>query len=182
MGLFSGPSFPKRAQGEETLFNLGKQMETEAQGRSMSGVRARLSDITDLSDERVRAGRTANADSMQAMAGTDVDVGNTNSLLSRMTKRGSAYSRASLMGDEAVENLGLRSRISMGKFGYGVRSGATRDLTGLVASSDQLNASKMQAQQTSNAGLANMIGTIGGAGLGWGLDKWATKKAAGSAT
>ena len=168
--MFSSPKFPKRAQQEAPLFQQGQAMEREAAGFA-SGIRALISDVSDTSDERIRAGRAANANAWQAEAATrEYDSTRPGvSAFARAMGAGKARSRIISAGDNAVEMQALRDRAAISKGGAGLRSGNIRDMAQLMQSQDEFTAAKMRADQTKSGAMMGMLGTVAGAGIGAGI-------------
>jgi len=164
MGLFSKPKYPKKTPYELPLFQEANAMQTEASSQFAPGMRARLSDIMDPTDEYARAARTANADTWQADAAMR-EYDSTRPRLSAFARqmiRGKALTKAVLNSKEGVDNQLLRDRIAATKAGMGIRTGNVRDLFQLTAGQDAMNAAKMQAGQMRDASYANLAGTLGG--------------------
>lgn len=165
--MFGSVEFPKRTKQEAPLFQQGQAMEREATGFA-SGIRALVSDVTDTSDERIRAGRTANANSWQAdAAARDFDSTRPGiSAFARAMGANKARTRIASAGDNAVELQALRNRAAISKVGGSIRSGNTRDMSNLMRAQDEFNAMKMQAEQTRAAGISGLVGTLSGYGMG----------------
>lgn len=165
MSFLRKPAYPKRADSEYSLFNDANLMQNEAGQQFAPGMRLRLADITDPTDERFRAARTASADAWQADAAAPEAYDSTRpglSAFARALTRGRALSRQVLNSKEQVDMQLLRDRIAAAKAGMGIRTGNVRDLFSLTSGLDQMNAAKMQASQMTNASYANMAGTLGG--------------------
>lgn len=173
MGMFSSPSFPKRPKQEGQLFAEGQAMQTEATGFA-SGMRARLADIANTTDERQRTARIVSGDMWQADAGAgDFDPSRPGATgLARALGRGKALTRMAMAGEQAVEGQALRDRMAMVKSGMGLRTGNVRDLFQLSQANDNFNAARMQADQTRSGAQANLLGTAVGAGIGYGVGKY----------
>jgi hypothetical protein len=176
--MFSSPQFPKRTKQEAPLFQSGQAMQSEAAGFA-SGMRARLADIANTTDERQRAARITSGDVWQADAATNqYDAARPGAnLMERMLGRGKALTRMAAAGDQAVEGQALRERMSMAKFGQGVRTGNVRDLFQLSRGNDEFNAAKMRADQMTSGAQANLVGTLAGVGIGYGVGKFQDWKA-----
>jgi hypothetical protein len=170
MGLFSKPKFPKRSAMEEPLFREGQAMQAEARGFA-PGIRAFISDISDTSDERTRAGRAANANAWQAEAATrEYDSTRPGiSAFARAMGAGKARSRIVTAGEEAVEMQALRDRAAVSSAGNALRSGNVQDMARLAGGQNELIAANMQASQIRNAGVAGLVGTMAGYGIGAGI-------------
>lgn len=170
--MFSSPQYPKRPKHEETLFNQGRAMEHEATG-FQSGMRARLADVADLSDEKLQGRRQESADYWQSQQSGGYDSTRPGlSSFARAVMAGKARTRIGAMGDAAVESNALRARAGYSKFGQGLRSGSIRDMAQLSAGYDQVNAAKMQAAQMRDNAYAGLAGMAVGGAAGWGINKW----------
>ena len=165
MGMFSSPKFAKRTQQEAGLYQEAQAMQGEATQYG-SAVRARLADVANLGDEKIRAGRTTSADFWQAMPREYDSTRPSVSAFGRAMLAGKARSRIAAQGDAAVEAQAMRDRAALSSAGDGIRSGNIRDVFQLSQGYDNYNAAKMQANQTTNNAWAGVFGTAGGMGLG----------------
>ena len=108
MGMFSSPSFPKRPKQEGQLFSEAQAMQTEATGFA-SGMRARLADIANTTDELQRTARIVSGDMWQADAGAgDTDWSRPGATgLARALGRGKALTRMAMVGERGPELVNL---------------------------------------------------------------------------
>lgn len=178
MGLFSAPKFPSRPRGEEALFDLGRQMQGDATA-NLSGVRARLSDIMDTSDERSRAMGRTNADAWQAQAQPAYDSTRPRvSPFARAMQAGRARVRGTLAAGGLEDLKSVQGRAAIARMGDGLRSGQVRDLTSMSAAYDEYGAARSQAQSVKQGGLLGLAGTVAGYGIGYGMDRFGKPSAA----
>lgn len=168
-----------RAPTRQGYTEADQQMLAES-GRLQAGAQAylpaqntRIAEVADSTSERDAAARVGSVTAAQRFGRAPVqdtfdaqDVRGKDSLLSRVR----AVSRVSAMGDEQAKMQGLRDRVSMLKYGRGLRSGAYSALAGTagVQGANQSTASAAAQRPDYNAPyVSNFLGTIAGAGLGY---------------
>lgn len=165
----------KRSSAELAQFAYGKKLSGEA-AQFGTGAMSRLTDLADLTDEKYFAGGIANADAQQAAAGAPKAFTSTG-ILGAGIRRGGALARIGMMSNKNVDMQAMRDRVSLARFGQGVRSGSASDLSAIQRGQDMRSSASTQAAGIREAGTANFLGTAAGALGRWGQNYFAGKAA-----
>lgn len=126
-------------------------------------MRMRLRDIGDPSNEIARQRTLANADTAQGLGPMSGEAIGPNAAFNRAMRRAKGLTRVAMMGEDAARMQAIRDRGTVANFGQNLQRGQTASLSGLASSQALTDAARMQAQQIENAGMANFVGTVGGA-------------------
>lgn len=158
----------KRSSSELAQFAYGTKLGAEAT-QFGTGAMSRLTDLADLTDEKYFAGGKSNADAHQALAGQPKEFTSTG-ILGAGIKRGGALARIGMMTGKDVDMQALRDRVSLARFGQGIRSGQTQDFQSIQRAQDISSDAQNQAGMIRQAGTMNFLGTTAGALGRWGQD------------
>jgi hypothetical protein len=164
----------KRNAAELAQFAYAQRLGGEAT-QFGSGAMARLTDLADLTDEKYFAGGRANADAQQAVAGQPKEF-TSSGILGAGIKRGGALARIGMMTGKDVDMQALRDRVSLARFGQGIRSGQTQDLQSIQRAQDMTHSAQEQAGAIRQSGTMNFLGTAAGALGRWGQNYFEGRK------
>lgn len=160
----------EQSAAELEMLNRALQLRKDAQ-RYAPYENAYIADVMDTSDDRHRTASRGAADAAQAMAKRPASYdSNGNGLFDAAMKRAKGLSRVLASGDQAVEQQGLRDRMSLVDFGRQRAAGGASSSAASATLAQRLAAGNARNSAYVNSAKSNFWGTIGGAGLNFALD------------